>query len=195
MTYVFGMPRILDGFLNSQDLEILTTPSVKVTEFGPELVALVGGMKIACEAETDGAGISAVQIGVLQRIFVIRLLPFCKVSKPIKKLFDKDGWLVCVNPKFTTTSNQNAVSVEGCLSFAGSFGKVRRYPRIKATFQDLQGEFHTCGLEGFLAFVFQHELDHLDGKSFVTQVYDWLKQYPLPSPKKIELISQAEQRG
>lgn len=98
----------------------------------------------------NGLGLSAVQIGKTVRAFAV-------ATKPEVVIF---------NPKIVDVSTETVSLDEGCLSFPGVIIKVRRPRRIRARFQLSDGEFHTMKFEGISARIFQHELDHLDGKLF-----------------------------
>jgi peptide deformylase len=79
---------------------------------------------------------------------------------------------VLINPKIEEYSKQTYTTYEGCLSFDGLRAEVRRAKWIKATYYDEQGRLHQEKLEGFIANVFQHEIDHLNGTLFVDHLED-----------------------
>lgn len=103
--------------------------------------------------EHDGAGLAAPQVGVSAKFFVIKegLLPFKHRA--------------AVNPRWLPTASSKEYSAEeGCLSFPGLFLEVRRYTQIQVEYEDWRGRMYQSVLEGFAAQVFQHEVDHLNGK-------------------------------
>ncbi|MEK9196230.1 MAG: peptide deformylase [Patescibacteria group bacterium] len=61
---------------------------------------------------------------------------------------------------------------EGCLSVSDMYGKVPRYTKVKVEAQDLEGNTIRVTAEGFLARIFQHEIDHTNGKLFVDHIKD-----------------------
>ena len=96
-----------------------------------------------------GAGLSANQIGVVKRVFV----------------FENDGEIeACINPRVISESEDMEEEIEGCLSLPGAVMPVSRHLAIELEYTDLQGETKQIYAEGWLARVFQHELDHLNGK-------------------------------
>lgn len=96
-----------------------------------------------------GAGLSANQIGVVKRVFV----------------FENEGEIAaCINPRIVSTSEETEEDVEGCLSIPGAVMPVRRHLALELEYLDLDGEMRTVQAEGWIARVFQHEMDHLDGK-------------------------------
>lgn len=114
-------------------------------------------------------GMSAVQVGVLKRIFVI----------DVETDEDKDGnplytTYALVNPRIVTASAKQAYlkSGEGCLSIEEDYpGYVARSYRVKVEGYDyLQNKMVTIRAEGYLAIVLQHELDHFEGILFYDRI-------------------------
>ncbi|MDE0053794.1 MAG: peptide deformylase, partial [Gammaproteobacteria bacterium] len=79
---------------------------------------------------------------------------------------------VCVNPEIEIVDETAAGYWEGCLSIPGLRGFVERPQHIRVHFLDLGGERRELEATGFLATVFQHEFDHLDGRLFVDRIKD-----------------------
>lgn len=101
----------------------------------------------------NGIGIAAQQIGESLMLAIVS---------------HADGDLVVCNPKIMKRSTfRREASEEGCLSVRGVFGVVRRYKSITVAFQDRTGKKIRMQAHGLLARVFQHEIDHLDGKVFL----------------------------
>lgn len=98
----------------------------------------------------SGLGLSAVQCGMLLRVFSLR-------SDPDATLF---------NPRIVDTSEEEVELDEGCLSFAGLFLKRTRPRLVRVRFQLPDGETRTLKLSGITARVVLHEMDHLDGRLF-----------------------------
>lgn len=106
--------------------------------------------------ESNGIGLAANQVGLLKRVFAIRLkdqVPFCMF-----------------NPKIVSYSKDSVDGEEGCLSFPDLFLKVKRHSSITAEYLDRQGKSCIIELEGIDARCFQHELDHLDGVCFTDNI-------------------------
>lgn len=97
-----------------------------------------------------GRGISAPQIGALERVIFIRMLPqgFC-------------GPLV--NPEIVWASSNTMELWDDCFSFPDLMVRVRRAAKIRVTYEDDLGANHTLDAEGDLSELLQHEIDHLDG--------------------------------
>lgn len=119
-----------------------------------------------------GAGLSANQLGVLHRIFVINLE--VRDGEFLKQYF--------VNPEITNFSKETELDWEGCLSFNGpegtpdQWGKVRRSTSITVEAQNLNGETFRLNAKDFYARLIQHEIDHLNGVLFIdkleSELYD-----------------------
>lgn len=116
------------------------------------------------KTQSDSAGISAVQLGYLQRVFIVEPKVFDpkKTGIQIKK---KD--CVFINPKIIKNSKKTRDFEEGCLSVRGLYGTVARFKNISIEYYNLQGEKITRGAGGILSIIFQHEIDHLDGILFI----------------------------
>ena len=105
-----------------------------------------------------GVGLSANQVGVPYQIFVI--------GHP-----DRPEEIICViNPKIVDVSEDVVLGEEGCLTWAGLFGKVKRPSTIRARFSNPLGDTETIKLGGFTARAFQHEYDHLQGITFIDRM-------------------------
>lgn len=95
-----------------------------------------------------GAGLSANQIGVPLRVFI----------------YEDEGEIVpCINPRIISASEEMEEEMEGCLSLPGISLPVPRHAKVELEYLDLEGNLHRVQAEGWLARVFQHETDHLDG--------------------------------
>jgi peptide deformylase len=77
---------------------------------------------------------------------------------------------VFINPEIIETSEETIAYEEGCLSFPGIHEKVNRPSRVRVSYLDEKFQEHDEWFEGFEARVFQHEIDHLDGKCFIDRM-------------------------
>jgi peptide deformylase len=132
----------------------------------PELHALVRDMVETMEA-ANGAGLAAVQIGVLQRvvIFGIEHNPRYPSVEPVP-------FTVLVNPEIETLDDERDSGWEGCLSVPGMRGLVPRHMRIRYRGRDVFGRPIDRTVHGFHARVVQHECDHLDGILYPQRIED-----------------------
>jgi peptide deformylase len=117
----------------------------------------------------NGIGLAANQVGLLKRVFVI-------------KLKDADTPFAMFNPKLITQSTNEQQGEEGCLSFPGLWLDIKRPHSIEAEYLDKDGKECKISLSGIDARCFLHELEHLDGIVFTKKV----------SPMKV-LLAQKKQ--
>ncbi len=119
------------------------------------------------DAEGKAYGLAAVQIGIPKRIIVFAAIddPETKIWRP--DLTDTMPKTIWINPKFTGIEAAGYhEDYEGCFSVEGVAGLVKRYKKIKYEAYTPDGVFVTGTVEGFLARLIQHEIDHLDGVLF-----------------------------
>ncbi len=110
-----------------------------------------------------GVALAAVQIDCLQRIVVIR-----------NNFEDKDdrSFQVFINPEITKYEGEIEEDFEGCLSIKDIYGRVPRHNKVRIKALNEQGQEVRLTAEGFLARVFQHEVDHTKGKVFIDHIKD-----------------------
>jgi peptide deformylase len=118
-------------------------------------------------AATQGVGIAAPQISVSKRIIIIASRPTPRY--PSAPLMEPT---VMINPAFQTLSDTTEKDWEGCLSIPGIRALVPRYKEILINYTNQQGDLVEARLEGFVARVFQHEFDHLEGTVYLDRVED-----------------------
>jgi peptide deformylase len=112
-----------------------------------------------------GMGIAAPQVGISQQFFILSShpnarYPYAPQIEPV----------VVINPMITSSSATQTKDWEGCLSLPGIRALVPRFDSVDVRYQTRFGETIETRYEGFLARVFQHELDHLQGKVFLDRV-------------------------
>lgn len=106
--------------------------------------------------DSNGVGLSANQVGLEKRLFVAQLPD--EQGKP--KLY------AVINPEITRVSSEKIPLEEGCLSTPDTYGTVSRADKTVLEGYSIEGKKLKINAWGFLAQVFQHEVDHLDGKLF-----------------------------
>ena len=114
---------------------------------------------------TQGVGLAAPQINHSKRIIIVASRPTTRY--PTAPQMQPT---VMINPAFENLSNEMEKDWEGCLSIPGIRALVPRYKRINVHYNDEQGKQVELELQGFIARVFQHEADHLDGKVYLDRV-------------------------
>ena len=102
----------------------------------------------------EGIGLSANQIGISERVFVMILN------------LETDETITCYNPRIIKKYNDSVWCEEGCLSFPDEIINIQRPDRIVVKYEDEDKKEHKIKLDGLAARVFQHEFDHLEGIDF-----------------------------
>ena len=102
----------------------------------------------------NGVGLSANQIGICERVFVM-------ISD-----MDTQETITCFNPKIVKESKDTIVMEEGCLSYPELFLDIPRPSSVVVKYEDEGKEIHKERLIGFIARIFQHEYDHMEGIDF-----------------------------
>lgn len=102
-----------------------------------------------------GVGLAAPQVGISERLIVVE--------------FDGADYALA-NPEITTRSDTTEVGEEGCLSLPSLYGDVERFTCVRVQALDLNNKRVTIDAEGWLARIFQHEIDHLDGILFTDRM-------------------------
>jgi len=147
------------------------------------------------------AGIAANQIGYDYQIFIGMKEIEDEIEDEIEKKEAElssalgnpysDNYEIYINPKIDKIDNKSInLDEEGCLSFPGLMVERERYDKIKVRYYDINGKVNKMTLSGFLSKLFQHELDHLNGKLMVDDIEKIEKLYPLePSEENRKLYS------
>lgn len=143
----------LRNIMHYPDDDVLKKKSREVKKIDERTLMLLSDM-----AETmysaDGAGLAAVQVGILKRIVVID---------------DGTGIIKLINPVLCETFGEQN-ELEGCLSIPGIYGRVKRPDRVIVRALNEHGDSVELEGTGLLARAFCHEIDHLDGILFIEKV-------------------------
>lgn len=117
-------------------------------------------------AEAHGVGLAAPQVNQSTRLIIVHLPD---ESEEDREEYGDDAGktYIVTNPKITKRSRRMVEGVEGCLSIPGILGEVDRHEMIVVTGQDRHGNDFRIKAKGWLARVFQHEIDHLNGQLFI----------------------------
>jgi peptide deformylase len=128
----------------------------------PEIRQLAGDM-VETMYEANGVGLAGPQIGELTRIIVIELPE------------DEDVWgsgklFMVINPEIMRESREVETGIEGCLSVPGYVGEVERATEVLVRGIDINGKRFRLRPRDYLARVFQHEIDHLNGVLYIDRL-------------------------
>jgi len=137
-----------------------------VTDEIRQIVTDMEGATIDWDLSRDhevGVALAAVQIDKLYKIIVVR-----------NNYDNKDDhtFTVFINPEITKFEGKIIEDYEGCLSVPNVYGKVARNEKVKVKAMGLDGKIFRVTAEGFLARIFQHEIDHCEGVVFIDHIKD-----------------------
>jgi len=153
--------------------------SAHLTKFIAELKALLA-------KEEFGVALAAVQVGEPVRLFIVsgkalargaRNAPDEKKKTVVSSVAADEPSTdqVFINPRLLKLSRGRKNKHEGCLSVRGKWGEVPRAEKATLRYIDETGKAHERGAAGFLAHIFQHEMDHLEGVLYTdkaVELYD-----------------------
>ncbi len=156
--------------------DIITLPNPHLREKSSRVGLITTEIKAICDDMVSatlswdvsrdhevGVALAAVQIDKLYRIVIVR-----------NDYEDKENqtFTVFINPEITKTEGKLIADYEGCLSVPDLYGKVKRYSKVRVKAIGLDGKPFRVTAEGFLARIFQHEIDHTNGIVFVDHIKD-----------------------
>lgn len=158
-----------------REIVTLPDPSLRrkarpVTKFDGNLQTLIDDM-IETMRVAPGVGLAAPQVGVSDRVIVVEYGDDEDEDVP-KKLY------ALVNPEIKSFSQEAEVGVEGCLSVPGLLGEVERSLAVTVKGLNRHGQPMRIKVKGWLARIFQHEIDHLNGVVFTDRAAKVWKPAP-----------------
>jgi len=127
---------------------------------------------ITAHLQQGGVGIAAPQIFIPLRIVIVQVTPLCALSNGIPET----PMMILINPVMEVLDESKQVDWEGCLSVPGMYGEVPRATKVSYTAYDREGHAVKGVLEGYIARILQHEMDHINGVLYPMRVED-LKRF------------------
>jgi peptide deformylase len=150
---------------------ILRRKARTVTSFDSELQSLVKDM-IETLREAPGVGLAAPQVGISDRLIVVEYPEDDEQEDAPKKLY------VVANPEIKEISAETELGIEGCLSIPGLHGEVERALSVTVKGLTRHGQSVRIKAKGWLARIFQHEIDHINGVVFTDRATKVWKPAP-----------------
>lgn len=141
---------------------VLKRKARTVTKFDKDLQTLLDDM-VETMRDAPGVGLAAPQIGLSERIIVIEY--YEKEEDEENEDAPKKVWAM-INPEIVKSSEETLPGVEGCLSIPGLVGEVERHTAVQVKGMNRHGKPMKVKAKGWLARIFQHEIDHLNGVLF-----------------------------
>ncbi|HBG04177.1 MAG: peptide deformylase [Geobacteraceae bacterium GWC2_58_44] len=144
---------------------VLREPGRQIADPRDPAVQLIIDDMIATVADANGVGIAAPQIYESLALFIIASRPNPRYPEAPEMVP-----VAMLNPELVRASNETETGWEGCLSIPGIRALVRRNRRIRVRYLNRAGDLREEEYEGFLARIFQHEYDHINGLVFLDRV-------------------------
>lgn len=169
---------------------VLRKKAHKVTTFDKKFQKLVDDM-IETMHEAPGVGLAAPQVAVSQRLIVVQL----QDDEESRAEYGDDAGVLYVlaNPEIVKASDEMIEGVEACLSIPGYFGRVERHEKVTIKALDRTGKATRVKASGWLARVFQHEIDHLDGKLYIDIASDIWKAPPPSANDDMDSVNDSDE--
>jgi peptide deformylase len=142
---------------------ILRRKAKPVTKFDKELQTLIDDM-IETMRDAPGVGLAAPQINIPQQLAVVEYAEGEDDEETEEDAPPKPKKLyVLINPEIVKVSEEKVMGIEGCLSIPGLVGEVERHESIQVRALNRHGSPVKLKVNGWMARIFQHEIDHLNG--------------------------------
>ena len=150
----------------------------KIVEFNTDLQQLIEDM-IETMRDEPGVGLAAPQVNISQRLIVVEY-PEDDSNPNVKpKVY------VLANPELVQVSDKKEKGIEGCLSVPNLYGEVERSQSVTVRGQNRHGKYVTIKANGWLARIFQHEIDHLNGILFVDRADELYQPEDVPDGERV----------
>jgi len=139
---------------------VLRQRALRARELPGRSLARLDRLMRATLKRSGGVGLAAPQVGFARRMALVQLQTGARAKQV----------LTCVDPRIRRRSADRVDGYEACLSISGVGGEVARARWVDVSYYDLAGRQHQRRSTGWEARIFQHELDHLDGRLYVDLV-------------------------
>ncbi len=160
---------------------VLRQKAAPVQDFGPAFQELVDDM-IETMRDAPGVGLAAPQVGISKRLIIVET-PESEEEPASGKLF------AVANAEIMKASREEEEGEEGCLSIPGYIGDVWRAKWIIVKGQNRHGKSVRLKVHGFVARVFQHEIDHTDGILYIDHIEEPGKLWKLVEKENGEIVA------
>lgn len=144
---------------------VLRKKARPIDKFDKDLQTLIEDM-VDTMRDAPGVGLAAPQVGISERLIVVEYADQPEVAEGEEYKEVKPKLYVMINPEIVKSSTETELGVEGCLSIPGLVGEVERFYEIQVKGLNRRGQPMKVRAKGWLARIFQHEIDHLNGVVF-----------------------------
>ncbi|MGD8403981.1 MAG: peptide deformylase [Anaerolineales bacterium] len=158
---------------------VLRRKARPVNKFDKNLQILIDDM-IDTMRDAPGVGLAAPQVGISERVIVVEYAEPEEVEEGEEPIEVEPKLYVMVNPEIVKSSPETVMGVEGCLSIPALVGEVERAQEVRIRGLNRHGQQMKLKVDGWLARIFQHEIDHVNGVVFTdlaTQI--WQPEEPM----------------
>ncbi len=153
---------------------VLRRKARAVTAFDKKLQTLIDDI-IETMREAPGVGLAAPQVGISERLIVVEYYENEQAEEEEDEA-KKKVWVI-VNPEIVKASAEKVTGVEGCLSVPNLVGEVERHAAVQVKGLNRRGQPMRVKATGWLARIFQHEIDHVNGVLFTERAARvWIPQ-------------------
>jgi peptide deformylase len=153
---------------------VLRRKARAVTTFDKKLQTVIDDM-IETMREAPGVGLAAPQVGISDRLIVVEYYEN-EEAEETEDEAKKKVW-VMLNPEIVKASEEKVMGVEGCLSIPNLVGEVERHEAVQVKGLNRRGQPMKVKASGWLARIFQHEIDHVNGIVFTDRATRvWIPQ-------------------
>lgn len=153
---------------------VLRRKARAVTTFDKKLQTVIDDM-IETMRDAPGVGLAAPQIGISDRLIVVEYYEN-EQAEEAEEEAKKKVW-VMLNPEIVKASDEKVMGVEGCLSVPNLVGEVERHEAVQVKGLNRRGQPMRVKASGWLARIFQHEIDHTNGVVFTDlATHVWLPE-------------------
>lgn len=164
---------MLSFLTRRQQLPVLTLGDARLRQAAQPIETIDDRLQILINSllwtaeKTNGVGIAAPQVGAAVQLFIVASSPNLRYPHAPRMTPT-----AMINPRIIAHSDTQVNGWEGCLSVPDQRGQVDRWQEIEVEYCDRRGQQHRQVFTDFVARIFQHELDHLNGTVFVDHVDD-----------------------
>jgi peptide deformylase len=158
---------------------VLRRKARPVTKFDNDLQTLIDDM-IDTMRDAPGVGLAAPQVGISERVIVVEYAEPEEVEEGKEPKEVEPKLYVMVNPEIVKSSPETVMGVEGCLSIPVLVGEVERAQEVRIKGYNRRGQPMKLKADGWLARIFQHEIDHINGVVFTDRATKvWQPEEPV----------------
>ena len=187
-----GSPEVSIRKIVTVPSPVLREKAKPVRQITPDIETLIDNM-IETMREAPGVGLAAPQVGVGIQVIVVE---YAEGSENDKAEADGDTepapkpkkLYAVMNPEITRQSKETELGNEGCLSIPDYMGEVERYNTVTVKGIDRHGRSFKLKTKGWMARIFQHEIDHINGVLFIDRTDKVWKVEPDEEQEASEVV-------